>query len=143
AKVAWDVPRTFPRSRRAHRVSAMASSARMLDVPGPDGDRQVRISSPEREMWPEMTKWDLASYTAAVGPALLRAPGDRSVTLQRSPAGVDRAELCSRNPLRGAPEWSRTVMCTYPSGRKHPQLVIDEAATAVRAVQMNTITFPP
>src|SRR5699024_7886764 len=52
-------------------------------------------------------------------------------------------EFFSKNPPRGAPAWSRTVMCTYPSGRKHPQLVVDETATAVWAVQMNTITFHP
>ena len=121
----------------------MASPARMLDVPGPDGDRQVRISSPDRQLWPGISKWDLASYTAAVGPALLRALGDRPVTLQRFPGGVGGEEFFSKNPPRGAPEWSRTVMCTYPSGRRHPQLVIDEAATAVWTVQMNTITFHP
>ena len=121
----------------------MASSARMLDVPGPDGERQVRISSPDRQLWPGITKWDLARYTAAVGPALLRGLGDRPVTLQRFPGGVGGEEFFSKNPPRGAPEWSRTVMCTYPSGRTHPQLVIDEAATAVWAVQMNTITFHP
>jgi DNA ligase D-like protein (predicted polymerase) len=41
------------------------------------------------------------------------------------------------------PEWARTVVCTYPSGRRHPQLVVDELATAVWAVQMNTVTFHP
>lgn len=121
----------------------MASSAKMLDVPGPNGDRQVRISSPDREIWPGITKWDLAGYTAAVGSAQLRALGDRPVTLQRFPQGVSGEEFFSKNPPRGAPEWSRTVMCTYPSGRKHPQLVIDEPATAVWAVQMNTVTFHP
>ncbi|HIZ38032.1 MAG TPA: non-homologous end-joining DNA ligase [Candidatus Ruania gallistercoris] len=121
----------------------MASSAKMLDVPGPDGDRQVRISSPDREIWPGITKWDLAGYTAAAAPALLRALSDRPVTLQRFPAGVSGEEFFSKNPPKGAPEWARTVMCTYPSGRQHPQLVIDEAATAVWAVQMNTITFHP
>ena len=121
----------------------MASSAKMLDLTGPDGDRQVRISSPDREIWPGISKWDLAGYTAAVGPAQLRALGDRPVTLQRFPSGVSGEEFFSKNPPRGAPEWARTVMCTYPSGRQHPQLVIDEVATAVWAVQMNTITFHP
>src|SRR5699024_7696275 len=51
------------------------------------------------------------------------------------------SDVCSSD--LGAPAWSRTVMCTYPSGRKHPQLVVDETATAVWAVQMNTITFHP
>lgn len=32
---------------------------------------------------------------------------------------------------------------TYPSGRVHPQLVIDEPAAAVWAAQMNTVVFHP
>ena len=37
----------------------------------------------------------------------------------------------------------RAVPVVYPSGRSHPQLVIDEPAAAVWAVQMNTIVFHP
>jgi len=121
----------------------MASAAKVLEVDGPDGVREVRISSPERQMWPGVSKWDLAQYVRGVGPALLGAMADRPVTLQRFPDGVAGQEFFSKNPPLGAPAWSRTVMCTYPSGRKHPQLVVDETATAVWAVQMNTITFHP
>ncbi len=117
----------------------------MLEVPGPQGPRQVRVSSPDRVMWPDagITKWDLAEYVAAVSDGFLRAVGDRPVTLQRFPGGIEGEEFFSKNPPRGAPEWARTVVCTYPSGRTHPQLVIDEIATAVWAVQMNTVTFHP
>src|SRR5699024_12246755 len=55
--------------------------------------RQARISSPDRQLWPGITKWDLARYTAAVGPALLRGLGDRPVTLQRFPGGVGGEEF--------------------------------------------------
>jgi DNA ligase D-like protein (predicted polymerase) len=34
-------------------------------------------------------------------------------------------------------------MVVYPSARSHPQLVIDEPAAAVWAVQMNTVVFHP
>jgi bifunctional non-homologous end joining protein LigD len=124
----------------------MASSARVLQVPGPEGVvRDVRISSPDRVMWQDagITKWDLASYVASVPDALMRAVGDRPVTLQRFPDGVPGEEFFSKNPPRGVPAWARTVTCTYPSGRSHPQLVIDEIATAIWAVQMNTVTFHP
>ncbi|PFG41213.1 DNA ligase D [Georgenia soli] len=123
----------------------MASSAKVMEVPGPDGPRQVRVSSPDRLMWPDdgVTKWELAEYLVAVGEGFLRAVGDRPVTLQRFPEGVQGEEFFSKNPPRGVPEWARTVMCTYPSGRRHPQLVVDELATAVWAVQMNTVTFHP
>jgi len=124
----------------------MASNATVLQVPGPAGVvRDVRISSPERVMWSDanITKLELAEYTVAVADAMIRALGDRPVTLQRFPGGVEGEEFFSKNPPRGVPEWARTVICTYPSGRRHPQLVIDEIATAVWAVQMNTVTFHP
>ena len=34
-------------------------------------------------------------------------------------------------------------MCRYPSARSHPQLVLDEIAAVVYAVQMSTVTFHP
>jgi len=124
----------------------MASSARVLQVPVPDGAvRDMRVSSPDRVMWKDagITKWDLATYVASVDDGLMRAVGDRPVTLQRFPDGVEGEEFFSKNPPKGVPPWARSVTCTYPSGRSHPQLVIDEVATAVWAVQMNTVTFHP
>jgi len=124
----------------------MASSAKFLQVPGPDGVvRDVRISSPDRVMWQDagITKWDLATYVVSVQDGLMRALSDRPVTLQRFPEGIEGEEFFSKNPPRGVPQWARSVICTYPSARSHPQLVIDEIATAVWAVQMNTVTFHP
>ena len=130
----------------------MASNATVLEVPGPAGVvREVRISSPDRLIWPAspdggdpgITKLQLAEYTVTVADAMMRALGDRPVTLQRFPEGVGGEEFFSKNPPRGVPGWARSVICTYPSGRSHPQLVIDEIATAVWAVQMNTVTFHP
>ncbi|MGH3705063.1 MAG: ATP-dependent DNA ligase, partial [Agromyces sp.] len=116
-----------------------------LSVPGPHGDRDVRISSPSRVIWPEagITKLELAEYFIAVGAPFVEANGDRPVSLQRFPGGVDGEQFFSKNPPKGAPEWVRSVPVTYPSGRTHPQLVIDEPAAAVWAVQMNTIVFHP
>ncbi|MEP6979691.1 MAG: non-homologous end-joining DNA ligase [Nakamurella sp.] len=122
------------------------ADAEVLEIPAPDGStRSVRVSSPDRVLWPEVgvTKLELARYLVSVGAAFVRAAGDRPVSLERFPGGVDGERFFSKNPPRGAPEWSRSVMCTYPSGRRHPQLVIDEIATAVWAAQMNTVTFHP
>ena len=124
----------------------MASSAKIVQVKAPDGSvRDVRVSSPDRVMWQDagITKWDLATYVVSVEDGLMRALGDRPVTLQRFPDGVEGEEFFSKNPPKGVPVWARSVMCTYPSARRHPQLVIDEIATAVWAVQMNTVTFHP
>ncbi len=122
------------------------ADAQVLEVPAPSGEvRAVRVSSPDRVLWPEVgvTKLELARYLVTVGDAFVRATGGRPVSLERFPDGVDGERFFSKNPPKGAPAWSRSTMCTYPSGRQHPQLVIDEIATAVWAAQMNTVTFHP
>ena len=123
----------------------MASTATTLTVPGPHGDRAMRISSPDRVLWPDLglTKLDLAQYLVAVGDAFVRANGDRPVSLQRFPEGVDGEQFFSKNPPKGAPDFVRAVTVTYPSARSHPQMVIDEPAAAVWAAQMNTVVFHP
>ncbi|HEY1531649.1 MAG TPA: non-homologous end-joining DNA ligase [Galbitalea sp.] len=123
----------------------MASEARILEVTGPSGVREVRISSPDRVLFPEVgiTKFALAEYLAAVGTAFVAANGNRPISLQRFAEGIDGEQFFSKNPPKGTPDYVRAVTVTYPSGRSHPQLVIDEPAAAVWAAQMNTVVFHP
>jgi DNA ligase D len=123
----------------------MSTDATEIVVAGPQGERTVRVSSPGRVLWPEVgiTKLDLAEYLVAVGEPFVAANGDRPVSLQRFPGGIDGEQFFSKNPPRGAPEFMRAVPVVYPSGRRHPQLVIDEPAGAVWAAQMNTVVFHP
>ncbi|WP_438855815.1 non-homologous end-joining DNA ligase [Agromyces sp. M3QZ16-3] len=123
----------------------MARDATTLEIDGPDGVRVVRVSSPDRVVWPEVgiTKLELAQYFVAVDGAFVAANGDRPVSLERFRDGIGGESFFSKNPPKGAPAWMRDVMVTYPSGRSHPQLVIDEPAGAVWAAQMNTIVFHP
>ena len=65
------------------------------------------------------------------------------MALQRYPDGVDGEQYFSKNPPKGVPEWMRDTEVTFPSGREHPMLVIDEPAAAVWMAQMNTIVFHP
>jgi DNA ligase D len=123
----------------------MASEARILEVPGPSGIREVRISSPDRILWPEVgiTKFALAEYLLAVGPQFVAANGNRPISLQRFAEGIDGEQFFSKNPPKGAPDYVGAVTVTYPSGRSHPQVVIEEPAAAIWAAQMNTVVFHP
>jgi DNA ligase D len=116
-----------------------------LTVPGPHGDREVGVSNPNRVIWPEqgITKLELAEYLIAVSGPFLAANGDRPVSLERFPEGVGGESFFSKNPPKGAPPFVEAVTVTYNSGRRHPQLVLTEAAAAVWAIQMNTIVFHP
>jgi DNA ligase D len=123
----------------------MASPRITLTVPGPDGDREVGISNPDRVIWPELgiTKQELAEYLIAVREPFLAANGDRPVSLERFPDGVEGERFYSKNPPKGAPPFVESQTVTYNSGRRHPQIILTEIAAAVWAVQMNTIVFHP
>ncbi|RLK47880.1 non-homologous end-joining DNA ligase [Microbacterium telephonicum] len=109
------------------------------------GDREVSLSSPNRVIWPDLgiTKRELAEYAIAVAAPFLAANGHRPVSLERFPDTVDGEKFFSKNPPRGAPDYVHEVMCTYNSGRRHPQVVLDEVAAIVWAIQMNTVVFHP
>ena len=57
----------------------MASERSTLIVPGPHGDREVGLSSPNRVVFPEVgiTKHELAEYLVEVSAPFLAANGDR------------------------------------------------------------------
>lgn len=111
--------------------------------------REVKLSSPDKALWPgvdgqdPVTKRELADYLLRVAEPFLHLSGDRPMTLQRFPDGIEGEEFFSKRPPRGAPSFLRTVLCTYPSRRRHDQLVFDEPAALAWAAQMGTITFHP
>ena len=124
----------------------MSSSAVVLDVPGPDGQaRQVKVSSPERLVYPDdgITKLDVVEYLLAVAEPFLCWSGDRPVALERYPKGLGEKPFFSKNPPKGTPAYAESVMCTYPSARAHEQLVLTEPAMLAWCAQMNTVTFHP
>jgi DNA ligase D len=123
----------------------MASEQTTLTVPGPHGEREMRISSPNRVLWPDLglTKLDLARYMVDVGEAFITANGDRPVALQRFSDNVAGEQFFSKNPPKGSPDFIRSVKVIFPSARSHPMLILDEPAAAVWAAQMNTVVFHP
>jgi DNA ligase D-like protein (predicted polymerase) len=127
------------------------------------GDREVRVSSPDRvvfeatERTPPVTKLQVCEYFASVGGPLMTAIGDRPVALERWPGGwregmslsVDAAGhqtgdgFYSKRLPKGAPDWIRTCRVTTPSGREIDELLMAEPAAAVWAAHMGTLTFHP
>ncbi|WP_040165910.1 non-homologous end-joining DNA ligase [Microbacterium gorillae] len=123
----------------------MASERITLTVPGPAGDREVSLSSPNRVVFPEagITKHELAEYLITVSGPFLAHNGSRPVSLERFPGAVDGESFFSKNPPKGTPDYVASVSVRYNSGRSHPQLVLTEPAAVVWAAQMNTVVFHP
>jgi len=134
-----------------------ASDATVVEA----GDRDVRVSSPDRvifprtERTPEVSKLDVVRYYLAVGDGIMRALARRPVTLERWPKGVHPDIVVSTREKgggdaffqkripRGAPEYVETARIEFPSGRHADEICPTELAVVAWAAQMGTITFHP
>jgi DNA ligase D-like protein (predicted polymerase) len=126
------------------------------------GDRAVRVSSPDRviypatERTPEVTKLMVAEYFAAVDDGLMRALRERPTALERWPKGVlpgvklgtgrpgEQADAFYQKRVpKGAPDYLETAEVTFPSGRTAEEVCPTEIAVPVWCAHMGTLTFHP
>ncbi|MFI1677711.1 MULTISPECIES: non-homologous end-joining DNA ligase [unclassified Streptomyces] len=109
------------------------------------GERTVRLSSPDRVVFPErgFTKLDVAEYFVAVGPGILRALRDRPTTLQRYPEGAAGEFFYQKRAPKNHPDWIPTATIAFPSGRTADEMCPTEVAAVIWAAQYNTLTFHP
>ncbi len=125
------------------------------------GGRELRVSSPDREIFPAtdrsaaLTKLDIAHYYLAVEDGIMRALRNRPTTLERWPKGVHPGIVLStrekgggdaffqKRVPRGAPDYLQTAMIAFPSGRTADEICPTEIAVVGWAAQMGTITFHP
>lgn len=140
-------------------VASMAKAAAATVVAG---DREVRVTSPDRviypatETTPEVTKLMVTQYVASVGEGLMRALRDRPTALERWPAGVhpgiklatgrpgEKADAFYQKRVpKGAPDYLEAVEITFPSGRTAEEICPTEIAVPVWCAQMGTLTFHP
>ncbi len=147
------------------RNSGMASSpvmARTSETFVDAGGRELRVSSPERVIFPatdrtpEHTKLDVVEYYLSVEEGIMRALRRRPTTLERWPKGVHPGlVLATREDPRGgdaffqkrvpkgAPEYLQTARIEFPSGRTADEVCPTEIAVVGWCAQMGTITFHP
>src|SRR5215211_8964939 len=133
------------------------AEATMVDA----GARELRVSSPDRVIFPEtertgaVTKLDVVAYYLSVEDGIMRALARRPTTLERWPAGVHPGIVLStreqhggdaffqKRVPRGAPDYVETAQIRFPSGRHADQISPTEVAVVGWAAQMGTITFHP
>ena len=106
------------------------------------GRRRVRISNPDKVLFPDdgLTKADLASYYAAVAPAMVPHVRDRPLNLWRWNRGIDGELVVQRAIPKGAPEWVKRVTVARRRGGEVCHAVGGEAATLVWLANQNCIT---
>lgn len=116
-----------------------AGAAQLIDVDG----TSVRLSSPDREVFPGITKRGVFDYHLAIAHVMLPQVRNRPTALERWPEGVhDGAEhFYAKHLPKTAPDFVHGARITFPSGRSGVLLSPDSRASLAWAVQMGTITF--
>ncbi|WP_149203705.1 non-homologous end-joining DNA ligase [Actinotalea subterranea] len=121
------------------------------------GERTVRVSSPDRVVFPArgLTKLDVVQYFLSVGDGILGALRERPTTLERWPKGFfEGAKMATRADStgdafyqkrvpQGAPDYVRTSTIAFPSGRTADEVCPTELAVVGWAANMGTLTFHP
>src|SRR5689334_14504146 len=111
------------------------------------GDRDVRISNPDRVYFPARgeTKLDLVNYYLSVGDGIVNALRERPCMLHRFPKGIGGGDKVHQKRIpQGAPPWVDTVRLTFPRwNRTADELCVTELAQVIWAVQMSTVEFHP
>jgi DNA ligase D len=123
----------------------VASPFVIVDVDGPQGTREVRVTNPDRVYFPASgaTKLDIVNYYLSVADGIVRALYERPCMLHRHPDGVEGEKIYQKRLPKGAPDWVQTAEVSFPSGRTADELCVTEVAAVAWAVQMSTVEFHP
>jgi bifunctional non-homologous end joining protein LigD len=94
----------------------------------------VRLSHPDKALWPGITKRDLAQYWEAVAEHALPEIAHRPLALVRCPDGIDGEHFFQKHPSLGFPKQLRAA-----EAGGAPYIVLDDAAGLIAAAQMAAI----
>jgi bifunctional non-homologous end joining protein LigD len=102
--------------------------------PPPPRTGAVKLTHPDRELWPGISKQMLADYWAAVAPAALHELAKRPLALVRCPDGVDGQHFFQKHAMKG-------MQNQFREGDQDgaPYLTFDDADGLQAAAQMAAI----
>jgi bifunctional non-homologous end joining protein LigD len=122
-------------------VLAMAEPAEIVEV----GGREITVTNPAKVYVPDLaaTKLDLVRYWLDVATAALAGCRDRPAMLHRFPGGVTDEGFYQKRLPKGAPDWVRTTVITFPSGRTAQMPVMADEAHLVWAATLGCLEVNP
>src|ERR671915_543166 len=113
----------------------------ILEVAG----REVRLSNPAKVYFPKpgWTKLELAEYYVNAADAVLIHLRERPTILKRFVNGIMEEPIWQKRVPQKVPDWLETATVDFPSGRTAEELVANDAAHLVWAVNLGVIDFNP
>ncbi|HVV85522.1 MAG TPA: non-homologous end-joining DNA ligase, partial [Kofleriaceae bacterium] len=119
----------------------MAPKRELLTVDG----REVGISNPDKVFFPQLgiTKLELVRYYLAVADGAVRGIARRPLVLKRFPDGVEAEPFYQKRAPEHRPDWLRTAVFHFPSGRSAEEVVCDDAAGLAWVVNLGCVDLNP
>jgi len=117
-------------------------AAELLSVAG----REVRVTHPDKLYFSKqvkITKLDLVRYYLSVAPGALQGIRNRPIVLKRFVNGAEAEPFYQKRAPSDHPEWLRTVILSFPSGRTAEEVVVDDEAGLAWVVNLGCIELHP
>ena len=117
-------------------------TAEVLSIEG----REVRVTHPEKPYFlkeTRLSKLDLVQYYLSVAAGALGGIRDRPIVLKRFVNGAEGEAFYQKRAPEGRPEWLRTVILSFPSGRTAEEVVVNDAAGLAWIVNLGCIELHP
>lgn len=109
------------------------------------GGREVRVSSPDKVVFPEpgITKLEIVEYYVAVADGALRGAGGRPMVLKRFPKGIDQEPFFQKRVPENHPDYIDTATLQYARGTSAEEAVIRDAAGLAWVVNLGCLDLNP
>lgn len=117
-------------------------TAEVLTIDG----HEVRVTHPDKPYFSKQTKvskLDLVRYYLSIAPGALNGIRDRPIVLKRFVEGAEGPVFYQKRAPTNRPDWLRTVILSFPSGRTAEEVVVDDAAGLVWVVNLGCIELHP
>ena len=116
-----------------------------VEVLSVDG-REVRVTNPAKPYFSrdvKLSKLDVVQYYLAVASGAVAGVRDRPNMLKRFVDGAEKPPFYQKRAPENRPEWLRTVILSFPSGRTAEEIVVDDAAGLAWIVNLGCIELHP
>jgi len=106
---------------------------------------EVRLSNPGKVYFPKpgWTKLDLVEYYLTAADAVLTHLRERPTVMKRFVNGITEEPIWQKRVPKNIPDWLQTATVAFPSGRTAEELVANDEAHLVWAVNLGVIDFNP
>ena len=108
--------------------------------------REVRITHPAKPYFTrdaKLSKLDIVRYYLSVAEGAIAGIRDRPIVLKRFVNGAEGEAFYQKRAPENRPEWLRTVILSFPSGRTAEEITVDDAAGLAWIVNLGCIELHP